>query len=428
MNARLKVKMFGWLRAEAGETVITRFRTRKTSALFGYLAFHTERSHPREFLADMLWPEARGSASRNSLSQALTSLRQEMGRAGQSVSELLQADRSTVQLHGDTDVAQFEETIRSGSNRDDRIAALTTATSIYRGEFLPSHYDDWILAERTRLRDLFLQANHELVGLLRQVGQPRAAISLAHRAVREDPLCERSIRDLMQAHVDSREPQLALRAYHDLEVNLEREVGERPSSETRELARRVAALATAGETPLVLSTPSPPSGTVTCLLVRFSCPPHASPAWTGALAAVRSRIKAEFARFNGTVLSDEQAGIIATFPDPVDALDCSVQLREDLHRASWPDGLPVDGRMALSTLMDTIRHGGAQACAKDVVRLALCAQGPGAIVLAEATAGLVRFNLEPSLSIVDGPAIGGTRTYQLHLDTQGASHTRAAGA
>jgi DNA-binding SARP family transcriptional activator len=312
MNTRLKVKMFGWLRAEAGETVITHFRTRKTSALFGYLAFHSDRSHPREFLADMLWPEARGSASRNSLSQALTSLRQEIGRAGENVSQLLHADRSTVQLHGDTDVAQFEEAVKAGSNRDERIAALTLATVVYRGEFLPSHYDDWILAERSRLRDLFLTANHELVSLLRQVGQPHAAVSLAHRAVREDPLSERAIRDLMQAHVDSREPQLALRAYHDLEVNLEREVGERPSSETRELARRIAAVSSASENSVVVSTPPPPAGTVTCLLVRFACPPHTAPAWTAALAAVRARIKNEFVRFGGAVLSDERAGIIAT--------------------------------------------------------------------------------------------------------------------
>jgi DNA-binding SARP family transcriptional activator len=416
MNTRLKVKMFGWLRAEAGETVITHFRTRKTSALFGYLAFHSDRSHPREFLADMLWPEARGSASRNSLSQALTSLRQEIGRAGENVSQLLHADRSTVQLHGDTDVAQFEEAVKAGSNRDERIAALTLATVVYRGEFLPSHYDDWILAERSRLRDLFLTANHELVSLLRQVGQPHAAVSLAHRAVREDPLSERAIRDLMQAHVDSREPQLALRAYHDLEVNLEREVGERPSSETRELARRIAAVSSASENSVVVSTPPPPAGTVTCLLVRFACPPHTAPAWTAALAAVRARIKNEFVRFGGAVLSDERAGIIATFADPTDALDCSVQLREELHRASWPDGVPVDGRMALSTFLDTVRHNGAEGCSRDVVRLALCAESSGAIVLAEATAALVRLNLEPSLTIVDGPLIGATRTYALRLD------------
>ena len=428
MNARLKVKMFGWLRAEAGETIITHFRTRKTSALFGYLAFHSDRSHPREFLADMLWPESRGSASRNSLSQALTSLRQEIGRAGENVSEMLHADRSTVQLHGDTDVAQFEDALKSGTNRDDRIAALTTATTVYRGEFLPSHYDDWILAERSRLRDLFLTANHELVSLLRQVGQTRAAVSLAHRAVREDPLSERAIRDLMQAHVDSREPQLALRAYHDLEMNLEREVGERPSSETRELARRIAALSEAAEAPAVVSTPPPPAGTVTCLLVRFACPPRSAPAWTGALAAVRARIKSEFGKFGGTVLSDERAGIIAAFPDPVDALDCSVQLREELHRASWPDGLPVDSRMALSTFLDTVRHGGAEACSKDVVRLALCAEQAGSIVMAEATAGLVRLNLEPSLTIVDGPLVGSARTYALRLDTSSFERNRSAGA
>src|SRR6476646_6122909 len=105
MTGKLRVELFGWLRAQAGEAVITRFRTRKTSALFGYLAVHRDRSHPRETLAELLWPESRGSASRNSLSQALTSLRHELSRSGEQVDDLLTADRSTVQLHGDTDVA-----------------------------------------------------------------------------------------------------------------------------------------------------------------------------------------------------------------------------------------------------------------------------------------------------------------------------------
>ena len=412
MSVRLNVKMFGWLRAEVGESVITRFRTRKTSALFGYLAFHTERSHPREFLADLLWPEAPGGASRNSLSQALTSLRQEIGRSGQDVSALLHADRATVQLHGDTDVAEFESAMKSGGTSDERITALTLATSIYRGELLPSHYDDWILCERGRLRGLFLKASHELVSLLCAAGQIPAAVSTAHRAVREDPLSEHAARDLMQAHVDAREPQLALRAYRDIEVSLEREVGERPSSETRELARRIAAVSSA-EAPDGGAQSRNTVGTVTCLLVRFRSAPNVSPSWSGALAGIRARIKNGLAKFGGTVLSDEVMGLIATFPDPGLAVDCAVQLREELHRASWPDGSSVDSRMALSTFLDTVRHGGLQACAADVVRLGSSATQSGAIVLAEATAGLVRHNLEPGLSIIECSPANGIRSCEL---------------
>ena len=427
MEPRLNVKMFGWLRAEAGETVITHFRTRKTSALFGYLAFHSERSHPREFLADMLWPEARGGASRNSLSQALTSLRHEIGRAGQEVSALLHADRATVQLHGNSDVADFEAALKLGASRDERISALTLATSIYRGELLPSHYDDWILAERGRLRDLFLKASHELVSLFCAAGQLPAAVSTAHRAVREDPLSEHATRDLMQAHLEAREPQLALRAYREIEIGLEREVGERPSSATRELARRIAALssaeahATGPQVQLVV-------GTVTCLLVRFGCPSQASPSWAGARSAVRARIKLALPKFGGTVFADEAMGIVATFHAPVEALDCAVQLREELHRASWPDGSPVDGRMALSTFMDTLRHGGAAACAADVVRLGPGTAQPGTIILAEATAGLVRHHLEPGLSIVDVSAVDSMRSYELRFASVRREQARASGA
>src|SRR5947209_3414557 len=51
------IEMFGWLRVVQADRVVSRFRTRKTAALLAYLAYHRHRSHPREQLIELLWPE-----------------------------------------------------------------------------------------------------------------------------------------------------------------------------------------------------------------------------------------------------------------------------------------------------------------------------------------------------------------------------------
>ena len=49
--------MLGRLQASGNETVVSRFRTRRVGLLLAYLAYYHERSHSRDELADMLWPD-----------------------------------------------------------------------------------------------------------------------------------------------------------------------------------------------------------------------------------------------------------------------------------------------------------------------------------------------------------------------------------
>ena len=428
MTAKLRVELFGWLRAITGNAVITRFRTRKTGVLFGYLAYHSDRNHPRELLADLLWPEAGGGTGRNSLSQALSSLRTELGRSGEPIDEMLAADRNTVQLFGRTDVAEFESSLGEGAGLDTRLSGLRRAVELYSGELLPGHYDDWIMVERGRLRDLFLKANHELVTLLRKVGDLRGAIDTAHRAVGEDPLSEEAIRDLMQAHADAQEPHMALRAYNELEANLAREVGERPSLPTRNLAREIAASRGDVAADGVLARHDLATTSMLIQVGRGSGPFPA--VWAGALSAARSTVKSRANSLGGRVVRDEASRIVAGFAHPVDGLDCAVQLRDDLRRLSWPDGQRFDVRIALDTVFSSRRKESVGAPSDAVLRLTDSLL-PGEIVLSESTASLVRRDLEPGMRIAElgrsHNAGGAEHLYRLERDSADAVLPLAAG-
>ncbi len=61
------IQWLGGVAARQGERVVTRFRTQKTVLLLAWLALSPGRAYVREALAELLWPDADGEASRASL-------------------------------------------------------------------------------------------------------------------------------------------------------------------------------------------------------------------------------------------------------------------------------------------------------------------------------------------------------------------------
>ena len=57
MDVRRRIELLGRLRVTQGEREITRFRTQKTRALPGYLAYHLHETDPRKPPLRTSWPE-----------------------------------------------------------------------------------------------------------------------------------------------------------------------------------------------------------------------------------------------------------------------------------------------------------------------------------------------------------------------------------
>src|SRR5205807_761811 len=138
------------------------FRTQRAGALLAYLSYHLHRSHPREAVIELLWPESDRHLGRVSLRTELTSLRRQLEPPGVPPGAVLLADRATLRLNPAacvTDVALFEaalETAQQPGSSTDRARQLATAAELYRGELLPGCHEDWILPERPRLAEAFL--------------------------------------------------------------------------------------------------------------------------------------------------------------------------------------------------------------------------------------------------------------------------------
>lgn len=236
--------MFGGLRVLQEGKVVARFHTPKAGSLLAYLACYQSRSHPREELIELLWPEVEPTTGRNRLKQMLSALRAQLEAAGFPADSLFLTDRTTVRIDAEqvsTDVAEFEDALQTAvlmSNVGEQESSLARAVALYRGGFLPGFYDDWILTERERLAEAYIKVLLQWTRILEQAGDLQAALEPARRAVAADPLREEAHSTLMRLFARLGRPSDAIRQYRELERVLE-EPGLQPSLSAQTLLREI---------------------------------------------------------------------------------------------------------------------------------------------------------------------------------------------
>ena len=208
----------------------------RIQAFLAYLALHRREPQSRQQLAFVLWPDS-------SDSQAHTNLRTLLHRALAVLPDdipLFQVDSQTVAWHPDAaiilDVAEFEAALdqasvtRQHGDSTAACAALEQAINLFQGDLLPDCYDEWIVPERDRLRQMFLTALERLISLLEQGRRYASAISYARRLVHLDPLNEVVYLTLMRLHTMNGDRASALRVYHQCASTLQAELGIAPGT------------------------------------------------------------------------------------------------------------------------------------------------------------------------------------------------------
>jgi DNA-binding SARP family transcriptional activator len=133
--ARLTISCLGPFQATLDGKPITDFKSTKVRALLAYLAVESNRPHPCEVLAALLWPDWLDRDALSNLRYALSDLRRAIGdRTAQPPFMLV--TRETLQLDTQSDcsvdflvcTAAMEQGARSGNPSD-----LENAISLWRG-------------------------------------------------------------------------------------------------------------------------------------------------------------------------------------------------------------------------------------------------------------------------------------------------------
>jgi non-specific serine/threonine protein kinase len=110
---------------------------------------------------------------------------------------------------------------------------------LYRGDLLPACYDEWLLPERERLRELFVDALAQLIARHEAAHEFSAAIRYARRLLQADPLGEEVYRKLMSLYAQIGDRANVVRVYQTCVGVVKREFDAEPSAATRELFERL---------------------------------------------------------------------------------------------------------------------------------------------------------------------------------------------
>ncbi len=227
----LYIHLFGHLRL-FGDNQPLKFSARpKVLPLWAYLLLNRAKPVPRDALAYLLWPDVLEDVARTNLRRHLYELRRLLPPDSKDAPWLLsQSDVVQWNVEADywLDVAEFERLSASPSH-------LAKAVALYTNDLLSEVYEDWILYERERLRNMYFANLSKLIAQSRTENDHHRAIAYAQDILSHDPLREDTVRELMSLCYLVGDRAGALNAYQQFERYLQDELGVPPMPETQAL-------------------------------------------------------------------------------------------------------------------------------------------------------------------------------------------------
>jgi DNA-binding SARP family transcriptional activator len=200
--------------------------------LLAFLAIH-DRPLQRLFVAGNLWIDSDEEHANANLRTALWRLRAVGTR-------LVDATRSHVGLAPGVSVDLHDCSAQARVLlRRDCSPAPHDASSL-AGDLLPDWYDDWVLVERERYRQLRLHALESLCEAFAAGGEYGAAVDAGLACIAAEPLRESAHRALMAVHMAAGNRNEALRGYRLYCTLMRNELGLRPSAAMEQIARSLA--------------------------------------------------------------------------------------------------------------------------------------------------------------------------------------------
>ena len=232
-HARLVIRLLGEVAATVDGRPLPELAGPRMQRLLARVALAQNAGVPRDRLACELWPDSTAAQARTNLRKLLHDLR----RALPLPHEVLDADPRTVRWCGGRstwfDILAFTDAAGGGD--------AETAARCYGGDLLPACEDDWVVAERERLRRLAVEMLAGLAGRADAERRDAAVVEHARRLLTIDALHEPACRLLMHALVRRGERSEALRVYDRLAAELARDLKVTPEPATTAIAHRLRA-------------------------------------------------------------------------------------------------------------------------------------------------------------------------------------------
>jgi DNA-binding SARP family transcriptional activator len=248
----LDVCLFGSLEVRRGPDVLPGFELRKVRELFAYLLLFRDRPHPRETLADQLWPESCTDHPAQCLRKALWQLRAALDLPPQPLGDrVLSIEADWIQLRPGADVwldaAALEAAFDSAQGVPGRALSpqaardLHAAVGLYRGGLAEKWLHDWYLVERERFQRMYLILLDKLLDYSEAHGDYEAGLAYGARILQCERASERAHRRMMRLYYLAGDRTAALRQYQQCAHALQEELAVRPAHRTQALYEQIRA-------------------------------------------------------------------------------------------------------------------------------------------------------------------------------------------
>jgi DNA-binding SARP family transcriptional activator len=245
----LTIRLLGPFELFAGDGPVApdRWPRRKPKLLVKLLALQPRAQLHREQIIETLWPDADFEAGANNLHKAIHAARRALEptlKSGSSSQFIITRDNIVaLRAPGDlwVDACEFERSaVEAMRSNDPKL--FETALDLYRGDLLPEDlYEDWAVAPRERMRELYIDSLFRLARLREESGDYIAGIGLMQSLVTTDPTNEEAHRGLMRLYAMTGNRHGAFRQYRQCIVAMRREAGVGPDRTTIELYDRISA-------------------------------------------------------------------------------------------------------------------------------------------------------------------------------------------
>ena len=231
-TVRLEVRLLGAVEVVLDGRRLRAFNSLRLQRFLALIALRSDRQH-RSRLSFELWPDSDERQARTNLRKLLHDFRHSLPDVG----EFVEIDNEIVGWipagSSEVDVLRFRDAMAAGD--------LELAARLYSGDLLPACYDDWVMAERAKLRaeayGVLVRLRDEAVGR----DDHQATIRLAQGSIDLEPTDEAAVRIQMEAHLALGDRGAALRSYHRYAEVLERDLAVEPGEAIGAMYRQLRA-------------------------------------------------------------------------------------------------------------------------------------------------------------------------------------------
>lgn len=222
------------------------WRNPKVKMLFLYLLTNRHKKVDRNIIIEQFWPNMNPRAAGNNFSSTLYMLRQITGTEKVAYAKgLCWLTKGGFRCDSD----EFEETLSlarrylSDGFVEEAKHYFDKAVSIYKGDYLEEYtYEDWIIDERERLKNVFTKALTDYAEILAKEGCYLEAAEVLEKTPRTEVLDDQFIYKLVNYYILARSRSKAIRRYQHYRSVMISELGIEPDSSIERLLKQASGL------------------------------------------------------------------------------------------------------------------------------------------------------------------------------------------